>query len=188
MHQTLLHPILNTNLEDRLSKSEFDFFNGPVLTVPLARRDIELYIPNARDRDTELASPLLITAKHAKAQPTTLIVNSGADLLRDDGILYGQILQRAGVDVAIFTTHGQLNDSEVLEATRLSETPKVVVRMMSQEIREAIGEEYWMGKNGHVSGAAKELKKRASEEGNRTSEEVEERQKEPAKKRRKSRR
>lgn len=151
-HQTLLHPILNTNLSDRPTISEFEFFNGPFLTVPFIRVSIEQYIPEEKERDSETASPLLITPRNAKKQPRTLIVNSSADILRDDGLLFGQILQRAGVECANFTTHGQLHDSEVIEATRGSETPRVVVRMVAGEIRGAIVGGVGKGENGHGIG------------------------------------
>lgn len=183
-HQTLLHPILSTNISDRPTKSEFEFFDGPLLSVALGRRAVELYIPHEETRDTELASPLLITPQHAKVQPRTLIVNASVDLLRDDGILFGQILQQAGVDCAVFTAHGQIHDSEVIEATRAGETPRVIVRMVTREIRGAIGGE------GGVNG--KEGKNRADEgeEEDGTSEvgEEEKGKKEPARKKRRTRR
>jgi acetyl esterase len=149
-HQTLLHPILDTDLEDRPTASDVKFFDGPIHTLPIVRKRIDDYLPNTRDRILELASPRHISAKHAKLQPTTLIVVSSADLLRDDGLLYGEILQRNGVDVAIFTGHGQVHDSEIFEAIRISETPRVVVRMVAGEIRNALGAGKGMGKvNGH---------------------------------------
>jgi acetyl esterase len=149
-HQTLLHPILDTDLEDRPTASDVKFFDGPIHTIPLLRKSIDGYLPNTRDRTSELASPRHISAKHAKLQPTTLIVVSSADLLRDDGLLYGETLQRNGVDVAIFMGHGQVHDSEIFEATRMSETPRAVVRMVAGEIRNTLGAVKGMGKvNGH---------------------------------------
>jgi acetyl esterase/lipase len=107
-------PHFHTNFQVRLTKSPFESFNGPLLTIPFGRETIDLYIPNEADRKTETASPLNnITPQHTKLQPTTLIMNSVVDLLRNDGLLFGQVLQRAGVDCATFTTHGQLHDSEM---------------------------------------------------------------------------
>jgi acetyl esterase len=136
----LTHPFLDTTLQDRPTTSEVEFFDHPVFPVALQRRAVAAYIPSVRDRKTELASPRrYISAAQAKLQPTTLIINSSVDILRDDGLLYSKILQSNGVDCAVFTSHGQIHLSEVFEATRQSETPKVVVRLMCEEIRRAIG-------------------------------------------------
>jgi acetyl esterase len=99
----------------------------------------------------------VIFPKHAKKQPPTLIINSAADTLRDDGILYGKILQQAGVDCTIITTHGQLHDSVGLELTRSGPTPKALVRVIASQIVEAVG-----GREGEdaetASAAEEELK------------------------------
>jgi acetyl esterase len=63
------------------------------------------------------------------------------DIWRDEGLLYGEILQKNGIDCAAFTGHGQMYLSEVFEATRQSETPKVVARLMCEEITNAISGE-----------------------------------------------
>ncbi|CAE7187463.1 hypothetical protein P3342_008743 [Pyrenophora teres f. teres] len=136
-YQVLISPVTDTITSDRDTKSEFDFFNGPFLTVPFTRQSVEDYIPNPDDRTNELATLRNISVAHAKKQPSTLIINSAADPLRDDGILYGEILQRAGVDCTIVTGHGQLHDSLVFEALRGSATPKAMVRLMAAQIKNA---------------------------------------------------
>ena len=134
----MINPVTDTVLTDRETKSEFRFFNGPLLDVPTLRKDINLYIPDLDDRKSELATLRNISEAHAKKQPPTLIVNSAADPLRDDGILYGEILQRAGVECTIITAHGQLHDSLVLEHTRLGATPRALVMLMASQIVEAV--------------------------------------------------
>ncbi|EDU42659.1 alpha/beta hydrolase fold-3 domain containing protein [Pyrenophora tritici-repentis Pt-1C-BFP] len=136
-YQVMISPVTDTITSDRDTKSEFDFFNGPFLTVPFMRKSVEDYIPNADDRVNELATLRNISVAHAKKQPPTLIINSAADPLRDDGILYGEILQRAGVDCTIITGHGQLHDSLIFEALRGSATPKAMVRLMATQIKNA---------------------------------------------------
>lgn len=138
-HQTLLHPVTSTRITDRQTPSEFEFFSGPVLTLPFLKKAYATYIPDAADRESELATPLNISAAHAKLQPPTLIVNSAVDLLRSGGEALGEILQRAGVECAVVRTHGQVHDSEVLEATRGGATPGAVVRMVAGEIGNALG-------------------------------------------------
>lgn len=73
-------------------------------------------------------------------QPPTLIVNSAVDPLRSEGNAYGEILQHNGVDCAVITTHGQVHDSEVIEATRTGPTPRAIVRMVSALVVEALEE------------------------------------------------
>jgi acetyl esterase len=130
-YQVLLSPLLDSRLSDRETRSEFEFFDGPLLTVPFIKKSIALYIPSADDRESELATPLKISEAHAKLQPSTLIVNSAVDPLRSEGNAYGEILQQNGVDCAVITTHGQVHDSEVIESTRTGPTPRAIVRMVS---------------------------------------------------------
>lgn len=137
-YQVLLHPLVDTRLSDRETRSEFEFFDGPLLTVPFIKKSIALYIPSADDRESELATPLNISPEHAKLQPPTLIVNSAVDPLRSEGNAYGEILQQNGVDCAVITTHGQIHDSEVIEATRTGPTPRAIVRMVAGLVEEAL--------------------------------------------------
>ena len=138
-YQVMLSPVTNTITSDRDTPSESRFFNGPLLTVPFLRQDIDQYIPDPKDRTSELATPQNISVEHAKLQPPTLIINSAVDPLRDDGILYGQILQKAGVDCTILTAHGQLHDSLVFEATRKGPTPMTLMTLILTEIKERLG-------------------------------------------------
>lgn len=120
--------------------SEFQFFNGPLLTVPFLRKVIDLYIPDPADRTSELATPQHISVAHAKKQPPTLIINSSADPLRDGGKLFGEKLQETGIDCTIATMHGQLHDSVVIEPTRNGPTPRTVVQLIALKIRNAVGD------------------------------------------------
>jgi acetyl esterase len=139
--QVLLSPVtdLLTLSTERETISEFELFNGPIITVPFLQKCVANYAPNARDQRSELASPRLISPEHAKKQPPTLIVNSSADPLRDDGLLFGQVLQQAGVDCSIVTMHGQGHDSAVLEATRNGPTPKTTIELVVTKIELALG-------------------------------------------------
>lgn len=137
-YQVLISPVTDTVTTDRDTSSEYRFFNGPFLTVPFLRKSIDAYIPDPDDRKSELATPRNISAKNAANQPPTLILNAAADPLRDDGVLFGEILQNAGVDVTILTGHGQLHDSIVFEAVRNGATPRAMVRLIAVQLREAL--------------------------------------------------
>jgi acetyl esterase len=147
-----LHPALLNFTAERQDHSEFEFFTGPIITVPFARKTFSMYVPNAHDRKDELAAPINISASHAGLQPPTLIINSAVDLLRSEGNLYGEILQKNGVDCAVLTTHGQVHDSEILEATRTGSTPRASLRLVARSLIEALGTVQDMGKNRKVEG------------------------------------
>lgn len=144
----------DTVTTDRDTPSEYRFFNGPFLTVPFLRKCIDAYIPNPDDRTSELATARNISAKNAAKQPPTLILNSSADLLRDEGVFYGEILQKAGVDVAIMTSHGQLHDSVLFEAVRAGATPRAALRLIAAQLKMALKE------TGEIKVAAKGRGKR----------------------------
>jgi acetyl esterase len=68
-----------------------------------------------------------------------MIINSAVDLLRSEGNLFGEILQQNGVDCAVLVTHGQVHDSEILEATRTGPTPRASIRLVARSLVEALG-------------------------------------------------
>jgi acetyl esterase len=165
-----LHPALTNFTAERQDHSEFEFFAGPIITVPFAKKTFSIYVPDAHDRNDELAAPINISASHAKLQPPTLIINSAVDLLRSEGNLYGEILQKNGVDCAVLTTHGQVHDSEVLEATRTGPTPRASLRLVARSLVEAFGTVADVSKkrkvekvqegNGEMNGQVKKRKRR----------------------------
>jgi acetyl esterase len=165
-YQVLLHPVTDTVLTDNETRSEFLFFNGPVLTMPFTSNVIEDYIPKASDRQSELASPLKISAAHAKLQPPTLIINSSADLLRSEGSAFGEILQQQGIECVVLTGHGQVHDSEVLEATRTGPTPKLVIRVVVGEIVRVLGAKEEGKRKRTVGEESEEAEVEAESEGN----------------------
>ncbi|KAF2117778.1 Alpha/Beta hydrolase protein [Lophiotrema nucula] len=161
-YQVLLSPVTDTVTSDRDTPSEFRFFNGPFLTVPFMREAIDLYIPSPKDRTSELATPQHISAAHAKLQPPTLIVNSSVDPLRDDGFLYGQILQRNGIDCVITEQKGQTHDSAVIEPVRNGATPRATVRLVAASLKEALGAVSNVSKKRVLNGDAEEVEEKES--------------------------
>lgn len=99
------------------------------------RRAIKYYMPNKADRDSALGSPRDVPDSIAKQFPPILIVVSSADPLRTDGALLGQKLQKLGVDCAVIQGDGQLHDTVLAEETRNGPTPKVLMGIISSEIK-----------------------------------------------------
>jgi acetyl esterase len=153
-------------LTDPETRSEFLFFDGPVLTMQFARDTIEDYIPNVSDRTSELASPIKISAAHAKLQPPTLIINGSVDILRSGGSSFGEILQQQGVECVVLTGHGQLHDSEVWEATRTGPTPKLVIRVVVGEIVRVLGAKEEGKRKRTVGDESEEAEVEAESDGN----------------------
>jgi acetyl esterase len=149
-YQVLFHPAILNFAAERQDRSEFEFFAGPIITVPFAKKTFSIYVPDVHDRDDELAAPINISAAHAKLQPPTLIINSAVDLLRSEGNLYGEILQQNGVDCAVLETHGQVHDSEILEATRKGPTPRASISLVARSLVEALGTAEDVSKKGKV--------------------------------------
>jgi hypothetical protein len=74
-----------------------------------------------------------------------LILDAAIDIM--SGFLYGRILQKAGVDMAILTSHGRLHDSVVYEATRTGATLRAEVGFLTVSIKDLlVGKERGMSK------------------------------------------
>ncbi|KAF2632374.1 alpha/beta-hydrolase [Macroventuria anomochaeta] len=126
-YQVFTKPVTDTVTTDRDTPSSYQFFNGPFVTIP-----------DADDRTSELATPRNIFPRNAAKQPPTLILCAATDILKDDDILFGEVLQKAGVDVCILTGHGQLHDSVLFEATRYGATPRAMVRLVAAQLKDAL--------------------------------------------------
>lgn len=65
---------------------------------------LEQYTPNPKERLNPLVSPLL--AKHFEGLPPALVVTAEFDVLRDEGEMYAQRLEKAGVPVKLMRCNG----------------------------------------------------------------------------------
>jgi acetyl esterase len=94
--QVLLYPVTDSSLE---TKSWEEFADGPVITLDIARRAWEMYVPDAAQRQNADAAPMF--AADLAGSPDALIIIAESDPLRDEGVAYADRLQRAGVKVRI---------------------------------------------------------------------------------------
>ena len=104
MFQVLLYPATDM-IFDTLSHSE----RAQDEFIPRDRLDwyLQQYLNGDADKDDPRASPL--RTRDLSGQPPALIIFGGFDPLRDDGRLYAERLNAAGVDVTIHEYPGQIH-------------------------------------------------------------------------------
>lgn len=134
----LICPVTSTDLSAPPTLSEYELFRGPFISVPILRGMAGNYLPRAEDRASALGSPRAMPDEVARQFPPTLIVVGSADPLRSAGELLGEKLQRQGVDCAVVVGYGQLHDTVVAEATRNGPTPRALMTLIANEIKERL--------------------------------------------------
>lgn len=94
------------------------------------------YLRNEEDASDPLASPLLATS--FSALPPALVITAEYDPLRDEGELYGQRLQAAGVPTTIRRYPGMIHG--FLGMTQVLDQAKTAMQETSQTLREAFAQ------------------------------------------------
>ena len=97
MGQVLIYPILDYYLPEKKSYTEFS--DGFGLNREVVKWYWDQYLDKKGDRQNPYAAPLL--AQDLSALPGTLVIVSGYDPLRDDGIAYANRLLAAGVQTRL---------------------------------------------------------------------------------------
>lgn len=107
--QILLYPV--TYWDHHPETSPFDSVRNHGedyrLTNTAVQDYMELYVPDPERRQDPLVSPLM--AADLSGQPSTLLISSEFDLLRDEGEAYGRALATAGNEVKIVRVEGALH-------------------------------------------------------------------------------
>ena len=123
--QALIYP--STHLGSNYkSKEKYD---GYILSKLLMKWFEEKYI-NKNQLNDWRAAPILF--EDLSNLPNTLIVVAGCDPLRDEGIAYGEALQKAGNNVEIKIFKGQIHGFLTMGA-RISDTNKLI-KLVSEKI------------------------------------------------------
>lgn len=92
--QVLLYPVTDPSLN---TQSWQEFKDGPVITREIAQQAWDMYVPDASQRNNADTSPIL-SANLTGSAPARVIV-AEYDPLRDEGIAYAVLLEKAGVKV-----------------------------------------------------------------------------------------
>lgn len=137
-HQVLLHPLVDlASISSRFS--QYLFQDGPFLTSALIAEAVANYLPNPEDAKTTIASPILMKPEEVKdSMPSTTIVTSQVDWVRDQGEDFAKLLQDSGVTCGIIRAVGSLHDAEVFQVTRESPTVELVILAIAGKVREVL--------------------------------------------------
>jgi len=140
-HQILFDPLLDsTVLGTRFS--EYKFQDGPFYGTSFIQEAINDYFPdqdltNTEQRASITASPLLMTPQQIKQyMPSTTIVTSQADWLRDQGQDFARALQTAGVPCGVVQGIAIIHIAEVWNLTRDSPTVELIMMMVAAKVKE----------------------------------------------------
>jgi acetyl esterase len=130
--QVLVCPALDSTLSGR---SQQTFARGYLLTAATIRWFVEHYLAGEEHRWDVRASPLFAT--RLAGLPAALIITAGHDPLRDDGRLYAERLERAGVTVRYRCETGLIHGYITLTGV-IAEARRAVDRM-NADIRALLG-------------------------------------------------
>ena len=113
--------------------------NGPFLTANTMNWFLDAFLPDKKDRENALTSPLThLSDEILRNFPPTLLILSDLDPLVDEGRAFGHRLQQAGVDTAIIRGVGQVHASFLFRPTRVSATARAVVELAAMRIRKGL--------------------------------------------------
>lgn len=103
-HQLLLYPVLDRNLERQSYQEKGEQYN---LTTSSMEWYWDHYLANAVDAKNPYAAPL--QARDLSNLPRATVVTCGFDPLHDEGVLYAERLDAAGVPVQLLDYEDQIH-------------------------------------------------------------------------------
>src|ERR1700677_1407216 len=112
--QALFYPVTDCEFD---TDSYIEFAEGFHLRKDMMEWFWDQYIDDPAERDLITASPLKASTEELSGLPPALVINSEAEVLRDEGEAYARKLRAAGVDVAATCYGGVIHDFMMLDAT-----------------------------------------------------------------------
>lgn len=135
-HIVLFYPVTDTH--KKLSSYE-TFKDGPFLLADTMDWMIAAFLPEKKDRQTALASPLSFLSDHILSRfPPTTVFLPAVDPLLDEGMEFGKRFQKAGVDAAVIRAEGEMHAFVLLKAIRDSPTARAVMDLTALRLRTAL--------------------------------------------------
>lgn len=118
--QLLIYPFLDMRNK---SNSALSFTDTPMWNSRLTEKVKPMVLPHNAE-NLHYISP--VQAEDLSSLPKAYIETCEFDCLHDDGILYGQLLEKAGTETEIFETHGTMHGYDI--ALKAPETLAAVKR------------------------------------------------------------
>lgn len=109
--QLLFYPVTNDDFE---THSYLKFSEGYYLYRDGMKWFWNQYEPDPSKRNSILMTPLKATLEQLQDMPSTMILNGEADVLREEGKSYGNLLRKAGNEVTSVCFPGMIHDFVML--------------------------------------------------------------------------
>lgn len=109
--QILLWPVTDSDFS---RESYTTFAQERFLTTPLMKWMWDNYLPDAAARKHKYASPAQASLDELKGLPPALVQVAENDILHDEGVAYGRMLDEAGVPTTISEFKGFIHDYGML--------------------------------------------------------------------------
>lgn len=133
--QAIVYPVTDLAHESSTFK---DFADNPALSAAAIRWVYHHWIPNSDDRLDYHASPILMTKEQAAKQPPTLLITADVDCLREEGELFGRLLQKAGVQTSTFRALGASHDFCMINGVAGSPTTQATVEFVAWKLKKSL--------------------------------------------------
>jgi acetyl esterase/lipase len=133
--QALLYPVTDASFD---TASYHQFAEGYFLRRDGMQWFWDQYTTDESERAQITASPLRATKEQLTGLPKALVINAGADVLRDEGEQYAEHLRAAGVDVTATRYGGVIHDFMMLNALRETNGAGAAIAQASAFLRDAL--------------------------------------------------
>lgn len=132
----IFNPVTDTHIKMPSYEIHRD---APFLAADTMDWMIDAFLPDKKDRENALTSPLTFASDRVLAKfPPTIIFLSDVDPLVDEGRAFGHRLQQAGVDCAIIKAEGQMHAYALVLPLRSNPTARAIVELAAVKIRKAL--------------------------------------------------
>ncbi|KKZ75016.1 alpha/beta hydrolase [Streptomyces showdoensis] len=135
LRQVLLCPVLDAACD---TPSYREFADGYFLDRATMRRFWDQYLPDARQRSLATASPLRASLDELAGLPPALVVTSEADVVRDEGEAYADLLRSAGVPVVSLRYQGTIHGFMVLDPLRDTDSARAALVQVLDTVHVAL--------------------------------------------------
>jgi len=135
LHQSLYYPVTDAAMD---TESYREFAEGYHLRADAMAWFWDNYLPDARARLDQTASPLRAPIDELRGLPETLLIVDENDVLRDEGEQYGRHLIEAGVRTTLVRYDATIHDFMMLNPLRPSAATAAAIDQAVRVLRRAL--------------------------------------------------